>query len=105
VGNLSCREIKPDKAIIDIFSHHGDRQSGRKSGAQAAIGPAPREPSRLSSSIQAEGNNKRLGLRNTSGTRGVVQRLNAFQGRDRANADPAFICSVMANTLGSWDLG
>ena len=38
VGDLSCREIKPGKAIIGLFSHHGDRQSGRKRGAQAAIG-------------------------------------------------------------------
>jgi hypothetical protein len=41
VGDLSCREIKPDKAIIGLFSHHGDRQSGRKRGAQAALGQAP----------------------------------------------------------------
>ncbi len=48
VGDLSCREIKPNKAIISIFSHHGDRQSGRKRSAQTAIGQAPCKPSRLS---------------------------------------------------------
>ena len=48
VGDLSCREIKPNKAIISIFSHHGDSQSGRKRSAQAAIGQAPCKPSRLS---------------------------------------------------------
>ena len=52
VGDLSCREIKPGKAIIGLFSHHGDRQSGRKRGAQAAIGQAPCKPSRLSGFIQ-----------------------------------------------------
>jgi hypothetical protein len=48
VGDLSCREIKPNKAIISIFSHHGDRHSGRKRSAQAAIGQAHCKPSRLS---------------------------------------------------------
>lgn len=48
MGDLSCREIKPNKAIISIFSHHGDSQSGRKRSAQAAIGQAPCKPSRLS---------------------------------------------------------
>jgi len=43
VGDLSC---------IGLFSHHGDRQSGRKRGAQAAIGQAPCKPSRLSGFIQ-----------------------------------------------------
>jgi hypothetical protein len=48
VGDLSCPEIKPGRVIIGLFSHHGDRQSGRKRGAQAAIGQAPCKPSRLS---------------------------------------------------------
>jgi hypothetical protein len=47
VGDLSCREIKPGKAITSLFSHHGDRQSGRKRGAPAAIGQTLRKPSRL----------------------------------------------------------
>jgi hypothetical protein len=29
VGDLLCREIKPGKAIIGLFSHRGERQSGR----------------------------------------------------------------------------
>ncbi len=41
MGDLSCREIKSVKAIIGLFSHHGDCQAGRKRGAQAAIGQAP----------------------------------------------------------------
>jgi hypothetical protein len=36
------------KAIIGLFSHNGDRQSGRKRSAPAAIGQAPCKPSRLS---------------------------------------------------------
>jgi hypothetical protein len=40
VGDLSCREIKPGKTIIGLFSQHSDRQSGRKRGAPAAIGQA-----------------------------------------------------------------
>jgi hypothetical protein len=41
VGDLSCREIKPGKAIIGLFSHHGDRQSGRKRGAKQLLGKLP----------------------------------------------------------------
>ena len=42
VGNLSNREIEPDRAIADLFSHHGGRKQSRKSGTQAAIGQAQR---------------------------------------------------------------
>lgn len=42
VRNLSNREIEPDRAIADLFSHHGGRKQSRKSGTQAAIGQAQR---------------------------------------------------------------
>jgi hypothetical protein len=42
VGDLSSREIEPDRAIADLFSHHGGRKQSRKSGTQAAIGQAQR---------------------------------------------------------------
>jgi len=45
---MARTSLKPNKAIISIFSHHGDSQSGRKRSAQAAIGQAPCKPSRLS---------------------------------------------------------
>jgi antitoxin ParD1/3/4 len=41
VGDLSRRTIKPDRARIELFSHHGGSQQGRKSGPQAAVGLAP----------------------------------------------------------------
>ena len=40
VGDLSRREIKSDKAVIGLFSHHGNCQKGGKRGPQAAIGQA-----------------------------------------------------------------
>jgi hypothetical protein len=40
VGDLSRREIKSDKAVIGLFSHHGNGQKGGKRGPQAAIGQA-----------------------------------------------------------------
>src|ERR1700730_9730646 len=37
MGDLSRREIEPDKAIAGPLSHNGGREKSRKSGTQAAI--------------------------------------------------------------------
>jgi len=42
VGDLSSREIEPDRAIADLFSHRGGRKQSRKGGTQAAISQAQR---------------------------------------------------------------
>jgi len=39
MGDLPCRQIKPDTAVDIELSHHGGGQQGRKSGTQAAAGP------------------------------------------------------------------
>jgi hypothetical protein len=38
MGDLSSREIEPDRAVADLFSHYGGRQQSRKSGTQVALG-------------------------------------------------------------------
>ncbi len=38
MGDLPCRQIKPNTAVNNLFSHHGGSQQGRKRGAQAAVG-------------------------------------------------------------------
>jgi hypothetical protein len=40
MGDLSRREIKRDKAVIGLFSHHGDGQQGGQRGPQGAVGKA-----------------------------------------------------------------
>jgi hypothetical protein len=37
VGNLSSREIEPDRAVADLFSHYGGGQQSRESGAEAVV--------------------------------------------------------------------
>ena len=38
MGDLPCRQIKPNTAVNNLFSHHGGSQQGRKRGTQAAVG-------------------------------------------------------------------
>ena len=42
VGDLSSREIEPDRAIADLFSHRRGRKQSRKGGTQTAISQAQR---------------------------------------------------------------
>ena len=42
VGNLSSREIEPDRAVAELFSHYGGRQQSRESGAEAIVEQAQR---------------------------------------------------------------
>ena len=42
MGDLSRREIERDKAVIGLFSHHGDGQQGWKRGPEGAVGKAVR---------------------------------------------------------------
>jgi hypothetical protein len=37
MGDLSSREIEPDRTIADPFSHDGGREKSRKSSTQTAI--------------------------------------------------------------------
>ena len=38
VGDLSCRENEPDRALVGLFSDHDDGQQGRQGSPQAAVG-------------------------------------------------------------------
>ena len=38
MGDLPCRQIKPNTAVNNLFSHHGSSQQGRKRGTQAVVG-------------------------------------------------------------------
>lgn len=37
MGNLSSREIEPDRAVAELFSHYGGGQQSRESGAEAVV--------------------------------------------------------------------
>ena len=37
VGNLSSREIEPDRAVAERFSHYGGGQQSGESGAEAIV--------------------------------------------------------------------
>ena len=37
VGNLSSREIEPDRAVAELFSHYGGGQQSGESGAEAIV--------------------------------------------------------------------
>ena len=37
VENLSSREIEPDRAVAELFSHYGGGQQSGESGAEAIV--------------------------------------------------------------------